>query len=484
MRLSVTLALVGVLLTTGSAGATQRSPRSGATARAFAIRVVVPGRPDVVRLALTAPPAVVGSSIDFAYPADGSDISTGALTSSAATDVFSTARATASSQVTALSLFRGEVTAGTVTARALASTRGPDVSGDLSGASIADLIVLGQPVTATPNERIPLGDWGYAITLEQSSSTGSSPRAPAYKGSVTALDVHLTAAHAGLPANSEILVGYAETSLQTGTSDLSKPSGPAPRPRERAKAAAAAQPKPPEPKRGQKPGLPPSLRPIPQGLEPKLTAGRYVFPVYGLSSFTDTFGAARADTIWHHGDDIFAPLGAPLLAVADGRVFSVGWNAVGGNRLWLRDNQGNEFYYAHLSAFTRLAKNGANVKAGTVLGFVGNTGDAEGTPYHLHFEVHPVSLLYLGYDGAVDPTVYLTAWKHLQDVQFTAVAGWVPSGTGSNAPRPGAILLQASDISAASGLDPGSLQRALVAPVSSEAPIGSVPARIVALRVG
>ena len=92
---------------------------------------------------------------------------------------------------------------------------------------------------------------------------------------------------------------------------------------------------------------------------------------------------------WHHGDDIFAPLGAPILACADGIVFSVGWNDIGGNRLWLRDSQGNEFYYAHLSAFSPLAKNGALVKAGEVLGFVGNTGDAAGTPTHLHFEVHP-----------------------------------------------------------------------------------------------
>ena len=191
--------------------------------------------------------------------------------------------------------------------------------------------------------------------------------------------------------------------------------------------------------------------------------------MYGPSSFTDTFGAPRADVTYHHGDDIFAPLGAPLLACAGGTVFSVGWNEVGGNRLWLRDAQGNAFYYAHLSAFSPLAVNGKHVRAGEVVGFVGNTGDAAGTPYHLHFEIHPVSLLYLGYDGAVDPSSYLTAWKHLQDVRFTAVAGWVPSlGMSSPAPKPGAILLQASDISAADGLDPGSLQRAIVAPASAE----------------
>jgi murein DD-endopeptidase MepM/ murein hydrolase activator NlpD len=202
---------------------------------------------------------------------------------------------------------------------------------------------------------------------------------------------------------------------------------------------------------------------MPSGLQPKLTAGGYVFPVYGPASFTNTYGAFRGDVAgnWHHGDDIFAPLGAPLLACADGIVFSVGWNDVGGNRLWLRDSQGNEFYYAHLSAFTPLAKNGHHVKAGEVIGFVGNTGDAEGTPPHLHFEVHPVSLLFMGYDGAVDPTAYLVAWRVLRDVRFLPnVAGWVGVVTDP-APPPAAILLQISDISEASGLDPGSLQRAM-----------------------
>ena len=145
-----------------------------------------------------------------------------------------------------------------------------------------------------------------------------------------------------------------------------------------------------------------------------------MFPVYGPSSFVDTFGALRGDisTGWHHGDDIFAPLGAPLLAVASGTVFSVGWNKIGGNRLWLRDGQGNLFYYAHLSAFSPLAVNGSKVNAGDVVGFVGNTGDAQGTPFHLHFEIHPVGLLGLGYDGAVNPTSYLLAWKHLAGRQL------------------------------------------------------------------
>jgi murein DD-endopeptidase MepM/ murein hydrolase activator NlpD len=201
----------------------------------------------------------------------------------------------------------------------------------------------------------------------------------------------------------------------------------------------------------------------PSKVHPPLTAGGYVFPVYGPSSFIDTFGAPRADVSWHHGDDIFAPLGAPLLAVADGTLFSVGWNDIGGLRLWLRDGAGNEFYYAHLSALSTRAIDGAAVQAGDVIGFLGNTGDARGTPYHLHFEIHPVSMLYLGYDGAVDPTGYLQAWARLQDVPIAGVVGWAPP-LGGTAPKAGAILLQASDISTASGLDPASLRRAVSAP--------------------
>jgi hypothetical protein len=198
----------------------------------------------------------------------------------------------------------------------------------------------------------------------------------------------------------------------------------------------------------------------------KLSPKGYVFPVYGPASFIDSFGSGRADVGWHHGDDIFAPLGAPLLAVADGIVFSVGWNTIGGNRVWLKDDAGNEFYYAHLSAFSTLAVNGARVKAGTVLGFVGNTGDAQGTPYHLHFEVHPKKLLHLGYDGVIDPTAWLQGLQHAQDVTIPQHVAGGPDGPaqepGSSTPSgplPGAVLLQESDISAADGLDPDSLRR-------------------------
>ena len=63
------------------------------------------------------------------------------------------------------------------------------------------------------------------------------------------------------------------------------------------------------------------------------------------------------------------------------------WNTIGGYRFWLFDKYGNAFYHAHLSAFAPLAQDGARVHQGDVIGFVGHTGDAQGTPDHLHFEV-------------------------------------------------------------------------------------------------
>jgi murein DD-endopeptidase MepM/ murein hydrolase activator NlpD len=318
------------------------------------------------------------------------------------------------------------------------------------------LTVLGQAVTPTANQQISLADWGYAILLEQKTERIDKPT-PGFHDFVTALDVFLTADHGGLPAQSEIQIGYAEANAQASE------AAPLPvAPSTPVTTTTGAKPHEPKPN-----GIPPVLS-KPLTVTPSLGQDGYVFPVYGASAFSDTYGAARGDVSggWHHGDDIFAPLGTPLLAVAHGTVFSVGWNEIGGWRLWLRDDSGNEFYYAHLSAYSPLAVNGAIVNAGDVLGFLGDSGDARGTPFHLHFEVHPVGLLGLGYDGAVDPTSYLHSWRHVQDVRFEAAAGWAPA-VAAYAPKAGAVLLQSTDISSASGLDPASLGRAL-APHAAE----------------
>jgi hypothetical protein len=156
----------------------------------------------------------------------------------------------------------------------------------------------------------------------------------------------------------------------------------------------------------------------PLTVTPPLGRGAYVFPVVGPSGYGDSYGAFRGDVRgkWHHGDDIFAPLGAPVVAVANGTINRVGWHKLGGWRLWVRDGAADEFYYAHLSGYAPRVFHTRHVRAGDVLGFVGNTGDAFGGAPHLHFEIHPHQLLRLRYGGAVDPTTYLNSWPRMRSV--------------------------------------------------------------------
>jgi peptidase M23-like protein len=335
--------------------------------------------------------------------------------------------------------------------RASASVAG----GRLADSTLTNVVVLGQAVTPAANARVPLADWGYAVLLEQAVVRQNTSTRRGHRGFVTGIHVHLTADHGGLPAGTEIYVGYAEAAVTAPKRSPAPQPSPPPQP----------VPSPPGP-----PAPPPVVHPPPGDVHPQLTQGGYVFPVYGPSSFSNDFGAPRADTAWHHGNDIFAQLGAPLLAVADGTLFLVGWNTIGGNRLWLRDMQGNEFYYAHLSAYSPLARDGAHVHAGDVIGFVGHTGDAEGTPSHLHFEIHPVELLWKGYDGVVNPYPFLLAWRRQADLSLD-VAGWTPPG--GKAPPPATVLLQADDISTLTGLDPGAFTTLLdVEPLFAEGPPG------------
>ncbi|HSC91202.1 MAG TPA: M23 family metallopeptidase [Gaiellaceae bacterium] len=452
-----------VLLAAGRAGAETSAPAAGASARAFAIRVTVPGQPGAVTAQVAAPPDAVSFGASFAYPADGSAVTSGAVTGSAsASAADGTADGSASASVESLSLFGGELTVAQVSARASATARDGVASGDLSGASVTGLVVAGQPVEAAPGLRVPLGDWGYALVLPQ----GQAPTTAGFRGFVTGLEIHLTADHGGLATGSTIAVGYAEAAATAPKVASPAPAAPAPP----AAAGTTGKPKPSseQPSKDRRRRIPPIVRRAIPSFQPKLTEGGFVFPVHGPASFVDTFGAGRAVVGWHHGEDIFAPMGAPILAVTSGTLFSVGWNDIGGLRFWLRDDQGNEFYYAHLSAYSPLAIDGARVRPGDVVGFVGNSGDADTTPPHLHFEIHPSALLGLGYDGVINPYRYLQAWQRLDDVRFIAGAGWVPVAGRATAPSPGAYLLSSTDISSASGLDPGSLRRAMAKPVSVE----------------
>ena len=182
------------------------------------------------------------------------------------------------------------------------------------------------------------------------------------------------------------------------------------------------------------PTTPPVKRRKAPSVEKRLTSGGYAFPVYGRARVADNFGAERAKPIKvHRGVDIFAPFGSPVVAARDGRLSHVGTLPISGNRLWLHTENGDAFFYAHMSAFSRAARNGAQVKAGTVLGFVGNTGDAEPTPPHLHFQVHPGGMK----KDPVDPYPIVTAWRDRDDVPPGA---WLQQLGPDATERPGTLV--------------------------------------------
>ena len=437
-----------------------------ASATALVTRVTQPGLADEVSLSLAAPPRDDQVVANYSYPADGSIV----LLSSAGARVVAQPGVSSIAQsglnIVSVSLLAGEITADAIDIRASVAAGPANASVDVAASSLTGLVVLGQLITPSPNVVVRLADWGTLEVLATSSeTTRKAPRSAS--ATVTALRINVTADHGGLPAGSTIEVGSISTSTLAAASvapvkEPIKPPGPvvpvrpavpANAPREPGKSIA---------------GAPPELVRAAPAVSAQLSSGGYVFPVYGPASYGDTFGSSRPGLVsgWHHGEDIFSPLGTPLLAVAAGTVFSVGWNDIGGWRLWLRDRLGNEFYYAHLSAYSPLAVNGKQVRAGDVLGFMGTTGDAEFSPSHVHFEIHPASLLALGYDGVVAPYPFLNAWRRAADVSFDAGRAYLPldgpaGSRGAVAPPAGAVLLEVSDISSSSGLTPGGLKATL-----------------------
>lgn len=449
----------------------------GASAEALVVRLAVPGLAEETSPLLAAPPE---ASLDspFAVPADGSAVRVGSSSSEVLATPGTSGNGQASITALGVSILGGEVTAESISLRASAVAGASGASADASVSSVTGLAVLGQPVAAAPNLHIPIADWG-SLRVLTSTATVADGKPPSASAAATGLRVELAADHGGFPAGTVIEVGSVTVSATaaeippTAASETPRPRAPDDRPAfvpvpRRVPGEAYEQ--------GRSiPGAPVELvRPAPDVVA-RLSLAGYVFPVFGPASFGDSFGAFRADVAgkWHHGEDIVAPMGTPLLAVADGTVFSVGWNELGGWRLWLRDDQGNEFYYAHMSAYSPLAVDGRRVKAGDVLGFVGDSGDADGGIPHVHFEIHPAELLSFGYDGVVAPYPFLVAWRRAEDVSFEAGRRFVPAADGRPGvgPRPaGAYVLEMSDVGTASGLVPGALERALDGPAAAKRP--------------
>jgi murein DD-endopeptidase MepM/ murein hydrolase activator NlpD len=124
------------------------------------------------------------------------------------------------------------------------------------------------------------------------------------------------------------------------------------------------------------------------GTNPRASGDGYldtiICPIQGGSAYGNSWGAPRSGGRRHQGVDMLAPIGTPLQAVVSGTV-THGTNRFGGATVSVHGDNGNRYYYGHLSA--REGEPG-RVEQGQVIGYVGDTGNAAGTP-HLHFEIHP-----------------------------------------------------------------------------------------------
>jgi len=285
-------------------------------------------------------------------------------------------------------------------------------SGRVEGLKIEGHMV-GEVATS---KRYELSDGAGSVTVNRGGS---------------ALEVSLVRTVNGFPAGSAVTVASVAAIAVDGTPPVSEPAAtptptPSPEPQveptpSTTRAAARESRTRPKLKRPRAPKVP-----------GRLTAKRFAFPVYArTASAADDFGAPRELTGSHEGNDVFGPFGAPVLAVTDGELFKVGTLPISGNRLWLRSDAGDEFFYSHLSAFSPDAVNGRRVTSGQVLGFTGNTGNAEPTPPHVHFEIHP------GGGEAIDPHAILTAWQRKRDVPPGA---WLTRYGSDTEQRPGALV--------------------------------------------
>lgn len=114
-----------------------------------------------------------------------------------------------------------------------------------------------------------------------------------------------------------------------------------------------------------------------------------VMPVDGvtLGQIADTYGAPRWDRS-HEGVDIFAPRGTPVRAAAPGFVYRIDDLSLGGLSVTIFGDGGRRYFYTHFDSVPPELREGQRVEVGDLIGYVGNSGNAAGTPTHLHFGVY------------------------------------------------------------------------------------------------
>jgi len=115
----------------------------------------------------------------------------------------------------------------------------------------------------------------------------------------------------------------------------------------------------------------------------------------------DTWQAPRSEDRLHEGQDIFAPRGTTVYSATAGYVVRIGDNRLGGRTVSIIGAGGRIYYYAHLDSYASGLAVGDHVTNETKIGYVGTTGNAQGTPPHLHFGVYTSS-------GAINPLPLLT----------------------------------------------------------------------------
>ena len=155
---------------------------------------------------------------------------------------------------------------------------------------------------------------------------------------------------------------------------------------------------------GSTPAPPSAPAPVPDG-------GLQV-PVAGIArdAVTDTWGDARSEGRQHHGTDIIAPRGTPVLAAAAGTVEKLFDSRLGGTTLYQRSADRRwTYYYAHLAGYAPGLHEGQRVRPGQILAYVGDTGDAGAGNYHLHFSLTRTDPQQRWWEGEdVNPYPYLS----------------------------------------------------------------------------
>ena len=128
-----------------------------------------------------------------------------------------------------------------------------------------------------------------------------------------------------------------------------------------------------------------------------------MIPVVGVkqSDLRDTFTASRSEGRSHDAIDIIAPQGTPVVAATDGKIIKFFDSIRGGITIYqLGTDERTVYYYAHLQKRADNLREGDFVKQGTVIGYVGDTGNSGAGNFHLHFAIWSVTDSKRFYDGA------------------------------------------------------------------------------------